>query len=259
MAIGGRLGDYTVEQRVLIHLFEHPLNRSQWDGKSEQTQAGISNAVGIARKHLPRTLKSLIAQELVSIETRHVPGAKQRCRVYYLTNNGKEAAEPMRQTIAALSITTGNGETTIGEFAGHKIPYLEVLVNVDSNWMYNPTTVESTDDEDVPTEDLYRKVLHRAWNDGQITQDERQMLDDISIHLGLEPDVVESIENEVMGERKHSSDIQIMTYLEVLAVAWQDGFISEDEQAMLDTLALSLGLDVNYALQVQKEWISDNS
>jgi len=259
MAIGGRLGDYTVEQRVLIHLFEHPLNRSQWDGKKEQTQAGISSAVGIARKHLPRTLKSLVAQELVAIETRHVPGAKQRCRVYYLTNNGKEAAEPMRQTIASLSITTENGETTIGELAGHDIPYLQVLVNVDSNWRYNPITVDPTNDEEVPTEDLYRKVLHRAWKDGQITHDERVMLDDISIHLGLEPDVVESIENEVMAERENSSDIQITTYLEVLAVAWQDGFISEDEQAMLDSLAQSLGLDVNYAMQVQNEWISDNS
>jgi hypothetical protein len=85
------------------------------------------------------------------------------------------------------------------------------------------------------------------------------MLDDISIHLGLEPDVVESIENEVMAERENSSDIQITTYLEVLAVAWQDGFISEDEQAMFDSLAQSLGLDVNYAMQVQNEWISDNS
>ena len=101
--------------------------------------------------------------------------------------------------------------------------------------------------------------MHRAWNDGQITQDEREMLDDISIHLGLEPEVVERIENEVISERKNSSDIQIKTYLEVLAVAWQDGFISEDEQAMLDTLAQSLGLEANYALNAQNEWISDNS
>ncbi len=259
MGTEGRLGDYTVEQRVLIHLFEHPLNRSQWDGKREQTQAGISIAVGIARKHLPRTLKSLISQELVAIETRHVPGAKQRCRVYYLTNSGKEAAEPMRENISSISITTVNGESTIGKFAGHDVPYLQILANVDSEWRYEPTILDTNDEEEVPTAELYRKVLHRAWNDGQITQDEREMLDDISIHLGLEPEVVERIENEVISERETSSDIQIKTYLEVLAVAWQDGFISEDEQAMLDTLAQSLGLEANYALNAQNEWISDNS
>tara|TARA_B100001750_G_scaffold193292_1_gene164281 strand:- start:2383 stop:3162 length:780 start_codon:yes stop_codon:yes gene_type:complete len=259
MAIEGRLGNYTVEQRVLIHLFEHPLNRSQWDGKREQTQAGISMAVGVARKHLPRTLKSLISQDLVSIETRHVPGAKQRCRVYYLTNSGRDAAKPMRDNIASISIKTVDGELTIGDVAGHEIPYLQVLSNIDSDWNYNPSMIESTDEEDDSTTELYRKVLHGAWKDGKISQDEGKMLEDIAIQLGLEPDVVETIEKEVMEERSSSKDIQKNTFLEVLSVAWQDGYISEDEQAMLDSLSQSLGLDSNYTMQIQKEWIADNS
>ena len=96
----GKLSDFTVEQRVLIHLFEHPKKRSQWEGKHEQTQAGVSSSVGIARKHLPRTLKSLMAQDLVEVETRHVEGSKQRCRVYFLTPMGVSAAESMRQGLA---------------------------------------------------------------------------------------------------------------------------------------------------------------
>ena len=259
MAIEGRLGDYTVEQRVLIHLFEHPLNRSQWDGKREQTQAGISMAVGIARKHLPRTLKSLISQGLVSVETRHVPGAKQRCRVYHLTNSGREAANPMRENIASISINTTDGKSTIRELAGHEIPYLQILSNLDSDWNYNPTKEESNSEEENSTAELYRKVLHRAWKDDKVSEDERKMLEDIAIQLGLEPSVVENIEKEVMEERVSSKDIQKNTFLEVLSVAWQDGYISEDEQAMLDSLSKSLGLDPDYASEVQKYWIEDNS
>jgi DNA-binding MarR family transcriptional regulator len=259
MAAQGRLGDITVEQRVLIHLFENPKNRSQWEGSKEQTQAGISVAIGIARKHLPRTLKSLMAQELIEVETRHVAGAKQRCRIYFLTIRGKSAAEPMRKNISMREITTEQGPTTIGALAGHTIPYLQVLSHLDSSNHYDPTMHDSVLEDEVPSVELYRKVLHRAWNDGQITEDERGMLDDITLHLGLEPDVVEQVESEVSGERVDSREQQMGTFLEVLEVAWQDGFISDDEQAMLDSLARNLGIDQEYAAKAQSEWIANHS
>ncbi len=255
MSSKGKLSDFTVEQRVLIHLFEHPKKRSQWEGKQEQTQAGISGAVGIARKHLPRTLKSLIAQDLVEVETRHVEGSKQRCRVYFLTPIGISASESMRTGLASREISTEEGQTTLGEFAGHEIPYLHVLSHLNSENHYDQSMYEQEIEEDAPSVDLYRKVLHRAWRDGQLTADERGMLDDISLHLGLEPDSVERIESEVSSQRIESTEKQTDTYLEVLEVAWQDGFISDDEQAMLDSLARSLGLDPEYIAKVQLEWI----
>lgn len=255
----GKISDFTVEQRVLIHLFEHPKKRSQWEGKQEQTQAGISGAVGIARKHLPRTLKSLMAQDLVEVETRHVEGSKQRCRVYFLTPIGISAAESMRQGLASREIYTDEGQTTLGQFAGHDIPFLYVLSHLNSENHYDQSMHDQEIEEDAPSVDLYRKVLHRAWNDGLITADERGMLDDISLHLGLEPDSVDKIESEVSSERVDSPEQQIETYLEVLEVAWQDGFISDDEQAMLDSLARSLGLDSEYIAKVQLEWIIRHS
>ncbi len=255
----GKLSDFTVEQRVLIHLFEHPKKRSQWEGKHEQTQAGISGGVGIARKHLPRTLKSLIAQDLVEVETRHVEGSKQRCRVYFLTPIGISAAGPMREGLASREISTDEGKTTLGQFAGHEIPYLHVLSHLNSENHYDQTMHDKEIEEDTPSVDLYRKVLHRAWNDGQVTADERGMLDDISLHLGLEPDSVDKIESEVSSQRVDSPEQQIDTYLEVLEVAWQDGFISDDEQAMLDCLGRSLGLDPKYIAKVQLEWIIRHS
>jgi|TARA_B110000196_G_C21149888_1_gene668947 DNA-binding MarR family transcriptional regulator len=259
MSSPGKLSDFTVEQRVLIHLFEHPKKRSQWEGKQEQTQAGISGAVGIARKHLPRTLKSLMAQDLVEVETRHVAGSKQRCRIYFLTPVGNSAAEQMREGLSSREISTDQGETTLGQFAGRDIPFLHVLSHLTSENYYDASMHDYEVDEDTPSVELYRKVLHRAWNDGQITADERGMLDDISLHLGLEPDIVDKIESGVSSERVESSEHQTDTFLEVLEVAWQDGFISDDEQAMLDSLARSLGLDSEYIAKVQLEWIIRHS
>ncbi|MBC8437806.1 MAG: TerB family tellurite resistance protein [Euryarchaeota archaeon] len=258
MAARGSLGDYTVEQRVLLHLFEHPMQRSQWEGKKEQTQSGISSVICIARKHLPRTLKSLMKQELVDVETRHIIGAKQRCRVYFLTHRGKEAAEAMRTTLGEKIISTKEGEITISKLAGHDLSYLFVLAHLDKLGNYDPTMYDENKLEESLDVQLYRKVLHRAWGDGKLTADERNMLDDISIHLGLEPDVVESIETEVKSERVDSSDEQIQTFIEVLSVAWQDGFISEDEQSMLNSLAHSLHIPADKAEIVQSEWISKN-
>ena len=82
----------TVEQRVLLHLWDTPLGDNPWEGRPELTQAGVSDAIGIARKHLPRTLKKLREKSHIIEETRHVAGAKQRCRVYALSTTVREAA-----------------------------------------------------------------------------------------------------------------------------------------------------------------------
>nr|AIF05991.1 hypothetical protein [uncultured marine group II/III euryarchaeote KM3_18_D06] len=259
MGVQGRLGDFTVEQRVLLHLSDHPLQRSEWEGKQEQTQAGISEAVGVARKHLPRTLKRLLSAGRVEQETRHVPGARQRCRVYGLTASGIEAANPLRSSIVDRAVLTEGGETTIGAIAGHEIPLLIVLSKIDRTGRYDPELgeVDRPEEEDGGT--LYRKILHRAWNDGKLTSTERNMLDDLSMHLGIEPDRSDEIEKAVMAEREDSNEEHIPIFVEVLECAWLDGEISEDEQAMLDSLALALGLDKAKAKTVQTNWIADNS
>jgi tellurite resistance protein len=80
-----------------------------------------------------------------------------------------------------------------------------------------------------------------------------------ALPIWLEPDIVDKIESGVSSERVESSEHQTDTFLEVLEVAWQDGFISDDEQAMLDSLARSLGLDSEYIAKVQLEWIIRHS
>ena len=91
--VDGYLGKLTTEHRMLIHLFDNKLPNNQWEAPVALTQAGISAAVHVQRKHVPRTLKRLEKSGEIEITNRHVPGAKQRRKVYSLTTNGRIRAK----------------------------------------------------------------------------------------------------------------------------------------------------------------------
>ena len=107
--VDGYLGTMTTEERTLLHLFDNPLPEGQWEAPFAVTQAGISAAVHVQRKHVPRTLKRLEKNDELTTGQRHVPGAKQRRRVYGLTANGKSRAGELRDRILA-QLVFKNGE-----------------------------------------------------------------------------------------------------------------------------------------------------
>ena len=110
--VDGYLGTMTTEERMLLHLFDNPLPEGQWEAPFSVTRAGISAAVHVQRKHVPRTLKRLENRDELSSGQRHVPGAKQRRRVYGLTSKGKERTGSLRQNILAKTVLV-NGESII--------------------------------------------------------------------------------------------------------------------------------------------------
>ena len=130
----------TVEQRVLLHLWDTPLGDNPWEGRPELTQAGVSDAVGSARKHLPRTLKKLREKARIHEETRHVAGAKQRCRVYSLSTEGRKAASDLVEDIHSRLVKTDGQEVTVQNLHNHTTGLLDVLRNIDSTGTYRPPT-----------------------------------------------------------------------------------------------------------------------
>ena len=66
--VDGYLGKLTTEHRMLIHLFDNILPSNQWEAPVALTQAGISAAVHVQRKHVPRTLKRLEKAKEISIQ-----------------------------------------------------------------------------------------------------------------------------------------------------------------------------------------------
>ena len=134
----GVLLTLTVEQRVLLHLWDTPLGDNPWEGRPELTQAGVSEAVGIARKHLPRTLKKLREKEHILEETRHVAGAKQRCRVYALSGTGRKAASDLVDHIHLRVVKVSGEETTVQGLHNHATSLLDILRNIDGTGTYRP-------------------------------------------------------------------------------------------------------------------------
>jgi len=261
---GGMLLTLTVEQRVLLHLWDTPLGDNPWEGRPELTQAGVSEAVGIARKHLPRTLKKLREKERISEETRHVAGAKQRCRVYALSSEGRKAASELVDDIHARVVKSDGEQTTVQNLHNHSTGLLDVLRNIDSTGTYrSPIDGQvdapiALDGRDLPLDHrlaIYDNIVRTAWQDGVVTKDEQAMLDDMSMYLGLEPDDTEPIEKRVREETINPEAENSSLYKQMLEVAWQDGEVDANEQAMLDSLAGMLGLDS--ARDVQLDWVCD--
>ena len=254
----------TVEQRVLLHLWDTPLGDNPWEGRPELTQAGVSDAVGIARKHLPRTLKKLRDKGHILEETRHVAGAKQRCRVYALSTDGREAASELVNDIHSRVVKVDGESATVLTLHNHATGILDVLRNIDNTGTYRPKTdgVIDTpiqlDGRDLPLEHrlgIYDNIVRTAWADGVVTKDEQAMLDDMAMYLGLEPHNTEPIDKLVREESIDPDAENSSLYKQMLEVAWQDGEVDANEQAMLDSLAGMLGLES--ARDVQLDWVFD--
>ena len=261
---GGMLLTLTVEQRVLLHLWDTPLGDNPWEGRPELTQAGVSDAVGIARKHLPRTLKKLREKECIQEETRHVAGAKQRCRVYALSPIGRKAASELVDDIQSRVVKADGEQTTVQALHNHTTGLLDVLRNIDSTGTYRPQIdgdvleIIPLDGSDLPLDHrlaVYDNIVRTAWSDGVVTKDEQAMLDDLAMYLGLEPYDTEPIEKRVREESIDPDAENSSLYKQMLEVAWQDGEVDANEQAMLDSLAGMLGLAS--ARDVQLDWVCD--
>lgn len=86
-------------EKILLHLFLESRNR-QVPARvmpASFSQEGISTGTGVARKHVPRNLKSLMAKELIHEEKAHIKGAPQRRKVYFPTSDGREEALSIRE------------------------------------------------------------------------------------------------------------------------------------------------------------------
>ena len=261
---GGMLLTLTVEQRVLLHLWDTPLGDNPWEGRPELTQAGVSEAVGIARKHLPRTLKKLREKSQILEETRHVAGAKQRCRVYGLSTEGRHAASELVDELHTRMVKFEGEETTVKSLHNHATSLLDVLRNIDATGTYRPQSESipdepiSIDGRDLPLDHrlaIYDSIVGTAWADGVVTKDEQAILDDMAMYLGLEPHETEPLEKRAREDSVKPDAENSSLYKQMLEVAWQDGEVDSNEQAMLDSLASMLGLES--AREVQLDWVCD--
>lgn len=106
-------GQLSVNDRVLLHLSRYATDMAPEEYPSEIAQTGIASAVGISRTHVPRAVKLLIKDGLVSELTARVRGHERRMSVYTITAEGMRRAED----IWKVALETGfpvlmNGKTS---------------------------------------------------------------------------------------------------------------------------------------------------
>ncbi len=246
--VDGFLGTLTTEQRMLIHLFDNVLPSNQWEAPVSLTQAGISAAVHVQRKHVPRTLKRLERADEISVTNRHIPGAKQRRKVYFLTPSGKERAERIVKHVLKTKIEINGDNNEISSLPKNGRRVLEILAHIDEKMIYHENPVISSISEPSGiasldaqvSEELMRRMFARAWDDGKITSDEHQLINEVVEFLGMHPERVIRISEEA----RNSIDIPPPNeiYLEMLRQALVDEKIIEEEIALLDTFRMAFGI-----------------
>ena len=96
-------GQLSVNDRVLLHLSRFATDIPPEEYPAETAQTGIASAVGISRTHVPRAVKVLIKDGLVSELTARVKGHERRMNVYAVTAEGIRRADELWRT--ALDVT----------------------------------------------------------------------------------------------------------------------------------------------------------
>ena len=248
--VDGYLGTMTTEERTLLHLFDNPLPEGHWEAPDAVTQAGISAAVHVQRKHVPRTLRRLENRSELITGQRHVPGAKQRRKVYGLTAAGRARASSIRDGILSQTVFRDGEKIVLSELRAGGQMTLELLSHLDEGMVYYESAVispvsnpEGTASLDAQAgENLMRRMLARAWEDGKITKDEQQLISEVVDFVGMHPDRVRRLSDE--ARRSQNAPPPEEVYRDMLRQALNDGEIIEDEIALLTTMREAFGIDL---------------
>ncbi|RJU85980.1 MAG: TerB family tellurite resistance protein [Candidatus Poseidoniales archaeon] len=261
--VDGFLGTLTTEERTLLHLFDNILPEGNWEAPNTITQAGISAAVHVQRKHVPRTLKKLEKNSDLTTGQRHVPGARQKRRVYGLTPSGRERAGELRERILSELVIRNGEKVTLSSLRKGGQMTLELISHVDEGMVFHdsPVTSPVSNPEGVASldaqagEDLVRRMLARAWEDGKITNDEQQLITEVVNFVGMHPDRVRRLSDE--ARRAQNAPPPEEVYLDMLRQALIDGEIMQDEIALLTTMREAFGIDLETHEKLVAEAILD--
>ena len=247
--VEGYLGTLTTEERTMLHLLNQQLPSGGWEAPATLTQAGISAAVHVQRKHIPRTLKRMEANGLLNVAQRHIPGGKQRKRVYTLSELGNEQAGALRDRLFNETVSAGGSEVKLGSLWNSPQPVLELLSHVDEGMVFhssalispvsNPEGMVSIDGQ--YGEELVRRMFARAWEDGKITKDEQSLLNEVVEFLGMHPERARRLSNEARKSLKIPPPEEV--YYDMILQALDDGEIMQEEIDLLNTFRVAFGID----------------
>jgi DNA-binding PadR family transcriptional regulator len=284
-------------------------NRDDFEVPYKVTQAGISSAINIKQKHLPRTLKKLKTNKHIEERMTHVEGVKQKRKVYFLTDEGVSYTWELLKNIMdkEIEVIVGDPESDIGSvqtetttiqelYDGEKSEFslIDILGYLQDTGIYDKAGLKAELDARVQDEaesagklkrgagagakaqlkngayhikrsdggdfvipvnlrhDIYHAALKQAWEDGQITKDERDILERLQDKLGISAEEHKQIESEIIAEDTNKVE-SVEIYKAALKQAWFDGVISEDEESLLRELRKTLKISDEQHDNFEKE------
>ena len=218
----------TVQERVLLHLHDRQMISDAWDAPIEHSQSGVSHAVGVHRRHLPRTMRRLEESGLISIELRHVPNVKRRIQVYSLTNKGQNHATNLLESILHWNVETDEGLVKISTITTQSSDVLQYL---------HPTSnlYES------PSIGRLAELVKVAYEDGILTTAEERLLDTAAQELHVDRSTLERIKQRISNDDSNGFEARLIRTALMTALA--DGFIDKNEEKILRRLAVESGID----------------
>jgi DNA-binding MarR family transcriptional regulator len=265
----------TADEKTILHLLQFTDHENEFEMPPDVTQKGISQGIGIHRKHVPRTIKSLIAKGVLKERMGHVKGHPQRVKGYFLTREGLERAHRLwehlqRETVYVRGEDGELEETNFGQlFFTHQI-YLtpvQVLIRLDDNRVFKeegevdpadllPVSRPSATEKDDKI-GIYRAALAQAWADRVLTVDELGMLEELRRIMGISEKDHRRIESEITADKNISLSTKEV-FAASLKEALADGKITDDEMAILDRLQESMGISVQERRKIEKEVSKEN-
>ena len=250
MAVDNPL-NYTVQERVLLHILAHNHRSSDVVLPEAVTQQGIATAVNVGRKHVPRTVRQMMEKGLLEERTAHVKGKSQRMKTYSLTEEGERAARRLSahldDTIVLVRTKSGITERPVKGVEGFS--QAEVVSYLSNDGIFDADEVRRSREREAENDALdkrgvYSVALAQAWKDGKLTQDEKDILGVLRERLGIGEREHRAMEKEVLASHQQPpNDSVIEVYKVALQQALEDGTITEDEQAILDKIKKRFNID----------------
>nr|AGF93617.1 archaeal ATPase family [uncultured organism] len=110
---------FTAKDKVLVHILSYYGIENTYTQPVEITQEGIAESVGLRQNTVSYAVRNLVKEGLLYDETHRIKGKKQKRKAYYLTEDGVEKAEKikeeMKNTPIKVNIDGEEKEIKIGQ------------------------------------------------------------------------------------------------------------------------------------------------
>ncbi|MEF8873429.1 MAG: tetratricopeptide repeat protein [Candidatus Thermoplasmatota archaeon] len=96
--------NFTAKEKILVHLFNYYGKNEGYTLPVAITQEGIAEKVGLKQNTVSYAVRTLVEEGLVEEQTRRIKNKKQKRKAYFLTEEGVDKAEEVRDELADTQV-----------------------------------------------------------------------------------------------------------------------------------------------------------